>query len=144
MHHRVPQNVLTTTDAKCVALWQERRERLHAEVDSLYAKHQVATTNGDVSGLLDDFLDLPCDWPEQPSDFGISAQEFYDYELRLWRQQASELETSNDCITEAQHADLDVVKLFPYFIAVVLVFAEHTGIACSRPCWRAVHGVCSH
>ena len=97
---------------------------LHAEVDTLYATHKAATANGDVSGLLDLFLNLSCDWPVQPGDYGISVAELYDHELRLWRQRANELDTCTDCIAEAQHAYLDVIKLFPYIIAVALVFAS--------------------
>ena len=51
------------------------------------------------------------------------------FEIRLLEKQVTDAHTNADPIADAWHASLDVIKLLPFFMAVMTLFAEKTGIA---------------
>ena len=115
-------------DDRCARFWKARRDAVSKEVDHLYARHRSLDPT-DTRALLALFMALPCDWQVVPAEFGLSVDDVFAYELRLWENRLADLHDARHTIEDEWQKDLDVVKLFPFFLAVVLAFAEHTGIA---------------
>ena len=112
--------------------WRARRACVADAVERLYQQHlQADATNADALAAL--FHSLPVAWPVQPRDFGVTLDLVFAHELELWRQRAAESAYAETTIVDAWNSQLDVVKLLPYFLAVVCMFAERAGIAREFP-----------
>ena len=116
------------TADQIVDFWRARQQCAEKAVASLYAKHLQADPR-DTSALASLFHALPPDWPVQPHDFGLSLDLLFDDELELWRQRAVDSASFDGVIRDAWNRQLNVVKLLPFFLAVLCLFAEKAGIA---------------
>ena len=97
--------------------WRARCDAVDAAVGSLHAAHTRLDPQ-DPRASVKLFLDLPLDWPVCPEQFGLTWEDIFNQELLLWQQRAAESAAFGGTIFDAWNANLDVVKLLPYFLAV--------------------------
>ena len=125
--------------------WQARRQAVDEAAKKLYEAHlQIDPRN--TQALRDLFLDLPIDSPVTAQQFGLSLEEVMHAEIKLFEQRARDSTSFTSAIADAWNTPLDVVKLLPFFAAVLCIFAEETGIARELPFGflTALAGWCSH
>lgn len=112
--------------------WHARRNALERTVATLYSQHRRLDAR-DTLALAALFHALPSEWPVQPHHFSLSLDLLFDQELELWRQRAVDSVAFQGTIRDAWNSQLNVVKLLPFFLAVLSVFAEKAGIAREFP-----------
>ena len=101
-------------------------------VGTLYSQHLRADAC-DAFALASLFHALPHDWPVQLDHFDLSVDALFDDELELWRQRSADSLHFEGTIQDAWNSQLHLVKLLPFFLAVLCLFAEKAGIAREFP-----------
>ena len=124
--------VLLPVEDRVAEFWRARRQVLETTVATLYSQHQQLNPR-DTRALAALFHALPRDWPVQPHHFSLSLGLLFDHELELWRQRAADSVTFQGTIKDAWNSQLNVMKLLPFFLAVLSIFAERAGIAREFP-----------
>ena len=117
---------------RVTAFWRGRYDWLGQQVAALYAEH-LRRDPRDAGALCDLFLDLPVEWPVMPEQYGLTLEQVLDSEVCLFEQRVSEAHGAEPAIADACNTPLNLVKLFPPFMAVLCRFAEKAGIAAEFP-----------
>eukprot|EP00435_Cladocopium_sp_Y103_P019103 s1574_g4.t1 len=122
----------TAVADRIAEFWRARRNVLESTVATLYSQHRQLDPR-DTLTLAALFHSLPHEWPVQPHHFSLSLDLLFDHELGLWWQRAADSVTFQGTIRDAWNSQLNVVKLLPFFLAVLSIFAERAGIAREFP-----------
>ena len=109
-------------------MWRGRQEALESTVCRLYEAHSRADPRN-TTALRDLFLDLPADWPVGPRNYGLTEDDVVEVELEQMEERIQEVGNLTASVSDACNTPLNVVKLMPFFAAVLCRFAEEAGIA---------------
>ena len=76
---------------------------------------------------LQAFLDLPCEWPVQPAQIGLSHDDVFAEEAASFPNYARQSTQSRQTVRDGYEVQLDYIKMCPFFVAVLCVFIPYTG-----------------
>ena len=96
----------------------------------------VANVSGELLGADDVFyalLDLPLDAPVQPEHYGVTMEELYRSERLRLTQKIEGSHRSKCAIVDATITPLEINRLCPYALAVLIQFISHCGVAPEFP-----------
>ena len=117
---------------RVAAFWCACREAVDLAVEKLY-KSRLEIDPQNIDALVALFHNLPVGGPVEPRHFGLNVDRIFQQELELWKQRVVESASFAGTIADAWNRQLDVVKLLPFFLAVLCQFAERAGIAREFP-----------
>ena len=120
-----------SADPPVQQFWRARQAALDEAVRQLYERHRAGFVSDDAA--LDAFMELPVDWPVSPQHFGLTLADVCQAENDLFIRRVEGSSTSTRTIDDARATPLEVLRLCPFFVAVVLQFASEAGIAPEFP-----------
>ena len=99
--------------------WRARKTAVDDAVRALYEHHRAAALPLNPNALCEAFLDLPCEWPVHPEDFGLTHLRIQDQEIQLMLQNFSNSCSSARTIVDERNTAIELHKLCPFFFATV-------------------------
>ncbi|CAK9113626.1 Carbam_trans_N domain-containing protein [Durusdinium trenchii] len=127
----LPHQLLTVSQ-RASQYWASAREDALKAANHLYQQELLWASQPDrdlASRLVDGFLSLPAAPPQHFSSFGLTFDDLYSEELRLFHLRTSELADKALTVADACSIPFDVVGLCPFPLAVACILSSAADIA---------------